>query len=221
MFDYKDDAPNFIDLETTSIKGRRWYKTPGGTYPSVTTILSHGEKKWLKDWQNMLGKKKADKEQKRCADRGSAVHLMCERYLQNDNTDDIIKGQPREYVALFNQIKFALKKINNIRAQEVALWSDDFGIAGRVDCIAEYDGKLSIIDFKTSNGLKDESMIGDYFLQCTAYALMYFEQYEEPIEDIVVIITAEKGLMPLVYRRKIDDYVAPLLAKINTFYDSL
>lgn len=222
MFTYKVDTPEFQDISTVTKKGSRWYNTPNGPYPSVTTILSHGgDKQWLADWRNMLGPKKADKESKRCADRGTAVHEMCELFLMNKDVDEVVRGRQREHVALFNQIRMALRKIDQIRAQEVALWSDQFKIAGRVDCIAEYNGTLSVIDFKTSNGMKDESMIEDYFLQCTAYALMYFELYNEPIEDIVVIITSEKGLMPLVFKRKIDDYVAPLLARVNKFHESL
>jgi genome maintenance exonuclease 1 len=222
MFTYVENLPKFPEITTTTHNGQRWYVTPSGTYPSVTTVLGHGEKPWLKNWQNMLGPDKAKKEQTRCADRGTAVHDMIEQYLMNVPKEDILKGRDRDYVKLFNQIKLVLnKRVNNIHAQEIALWSDDFGLAGRVDCIGEYDGVLSIIDFKTSNNNKDESKIEDYFLQTTAYALMYNELYGTAIEDVVILITVEKGLMPLVFKKKIDDYVAPLLSRINNFYESI
>jgi genome maintenance exonuclease 1 len=222
MFTYIDNPPEFTDVSTTTIKGGRWYITPNGTYPSVTTVLGHKEKPWLKDWQNMLGPKKAKKEQERCSERGEAVHEMCELFLQNVDLETIKLQRARDHVALFNQIKLALqRRINNIRAQEVALWSDELTLAGRVDCVAEYDGTLSIIDFKSSTSMKDETMIEDYFLQCTAYALMYTELYGEHIEDIVVIIASEKGFMPAVFKKKIDDYILPLYTRIDEFAQSI
>ena len=221
MFDYVENLPNFPDVETTTIKGKRWYETPDGTFPSATTVLGHGDKPWLDSWRNMLGPKKADTETKRCSDRGTAVHEMAERYLMNDSLDSVVAGRDRDHIKLFNQLKIVLKKrVNNIHAQEIALWSETFRIAGRVDCIGEYDGVLSVIDFKTSNGNKDEAMIEDYFLQTTAYAIMYNELYGTAIDTVVILITTERGLMPLVFKKKIDDYVAPLLDRINKFYES-
>ena len=211
------NIPQFEELDAKIVNGQRWYTTPDEKkYPSVTTVLSDKPKPYLEAWRQSLGPKKADKETKRCADRGTAVHLLAEKYLNNE--EEFLKGEKPEYIRLFNQIKLRLNKINNIRAQEIPLYSDKLEIAGRVDCVGEYEGTLSIIDFKTSNNNKDESMVEDYFLQCTAYAIMYHELFGEAIEDIVVIIAVEKGMMPMVYKRKIDDYVVPLLERINTFY---
>ena len=219
MFNYKEDTPEFTDINSESYKGLRLYKTPSGTYlPSVTTILGAKDKPWLDNWRNMLGHDKAQKETDRCAARGTAVHLMCENYLKNQTIEEVTSGQPRDYIKLFNQIKLALNnKVSNIRAQEIALWDENLGAAGRVDLVADYNGVPSIIDFKTSNGNKTEDMIEDYFLQCTAYALMYYYLYDEVIEDIVIIITVEKGIMPLVFKKKIDDYVAPFMRQIKSF----
>lgn len=197
----------------TSATGKRFYITPeGAKYPSITTVLGQKEKPWLKDWTNMLGTKKANKEKKRCADRGSAIHELVERYLNNEQ--DITRGYNSEYVRGFNQLKLKLGHINNIRCQEVALWSDQLKVAGRVDCIGEYDNVLSVIDFKTSNNNKDRSMIEDYFLQCTAYAIMWHERTGESIEDITILMSVEKGIAPLVFKDKIDNYVSPLLKRI-------
>ena len=207
-----------LELDAQIVKGQRFYTTPSGNkYASVTTVLSDGPKPWLEDWRNSLGHSRADKETKRCSDRGTAVHLLAEHYLNND--EGFTKGIPAEYVKLFNQIKIPLNKIDNIRAQECALFSERLRLAGRVDVVGEYEKTLSIIDFKTSNNNKDVDQVEDYFLQCTAYAIMYYEMYGEAIEDIVIIIAVEKGMMPMVYKRKIDDYVVPLLKRINTFYE--
>lgn len=197
--------------------GQRWYKAPNDQeYPSVTTMLGHEDKQWLTDWRNMLGHKKADRETKRCADRGTAIHEMAEKYLMNEEAPT--KGYKVEHSRLFNQLKLRLNKIDNIRAQEIRMYSERLRLAGTADVVGEYEGVLSLIDFKTSNNTKTENMVYDYFLQCTAYAIMYFELFDEPIEDIVVIIAVEKGMMPMVFKRKIDDYVEPLLQRINTFY---
>lgn len=199
---------------------QRWYTTPeGNEYPSVTTVLGHGEKPWLENWRNMLGAKKADNETARCAERGTAVHEMAEAYLKN--TDNLTKGYKPDHIKLFNQVKFKLNKIDNILAQEVALYSDQLKIAGTVDCIAEYEGTLSVIDFKTSNNNKDVDMVNDYFLQCTAYSIAFMEMYDMMIDDIVIVIAVEKGMMPMVYKRKIDEFIQPLTQRINTFYGDL
>ncbi len=211
------DAPPRVELSDKITDGKRWYTTPSGVkYPSITTILGAKEKPWLKDWKNMLGPDKAKKEMKRAANRGTAVHLLAERYLNNE--EDPTRGEPALAKKLFNQLKFRLNKINNIRAQEVPLYSDTLRIAGRVDCIAEYEGVLSVIDFKTSTNNKDIEKVQDYFLQCTAYALMYDEMFDVFIEDFVVLITVEKGIMPLMFKDKIDNYVEPLVERINMFY---
>lgn len=219
MFIHKK-VPKFKELPAKMVNGQRWYTVPGNIkYPSVTTVLGQKEKPWLNEWQAMLGKKKAEKETKRCSDRGTAVHKMAENYL--NNIEEPTEGFKQEHIYMFNKLKFRLDKINNIRVQEVPLYSHTLKIAGRVDVVGEYDGVLSIIDFKTSTQNKlQENIIYDYFLQSTAYALMYDEMFNEFIEDIVIIISVEKGMMPLVYKRKIDEYIEPLVNRINTFYES-
>ena len=210
-----------LDLNTKDVKGKRWYITPeGNLYPSITTLLGSKEKPHLEAWRNMLGVEKAAKETKRCADRGTAVHLMAERFLNNE--EDVLKGMSHENVKLFNQIRLVIKnKINNIHAQEVALYSDVLMVAGRVDCIAEFDGILSIIDFKTSNNNKTEAMIEDYLLQETFYALAYYELTGQKVEQIVTIMTVEKGIMPLVWKKPITPYIIPLTKRIEEFYTKL
>lgn len=220
MFNTKN-VPPFEELKSAIKRGERWYTTPlGVAYPSVTTILGAEDKPGLAAWKTALGPAKAKKETDRCSERGTAVHLMVEHFLNNVDLDDVTRNQTYSNIKIFNQMKTRLKRIDNIRAQEIPLYSNTMKIAGRVDCVAEYDGVLSIIDFKTSNNTKDVKMVHDYFLQCTAYAIMYSELFNEAIEDIVVIIGVEKGAMPMVYRKKIDDYVKPLLKRISKFYST-
>lgn len=200
-----------------NFRGKRWYETETGErYPSITTVLACEEKPALEAWKRAMGSKRAAKEAERCSRRGTLVHGIIEQYLSNN--PDHLKDHEYDFVKLFNRIKMHLNKIDNIRCLEQYLFSKRLGIAGCVDCVAEYNGVLSVIDFKTANGAKHETDIQDYFLQCTAYAIMYGELYNDCIEDIVVIITPEKSnTMPMVFKRKIDDYVAPLLQRIAKY----
>lgn len=210
------NQPQFTELKVKEQAGKRWYQIPTGEwFPSITTVLSIKEKPWLENWKKMLGDK-AQKETERCADRGTAVHKMIENYLMNEK--NTTKGFDLEHVKLFNQTKFHLNRLNNIRAQEIPLYSMDLKTAGRVDCVAEYNKILSIVDFKTSNNNKTTESIEDYFIQCTAYAIMYNELFNEPIENIVIIMAVEKGMVPIVFQKPIEPYIAPLIERINMFY---
>lgn len=207
------------DLESYQKHGLRFYQTPSGDYPSITTILGGtADKTWLESWKTSLGEKKAAAETQRCADRGTAVHLLAEKYLQNDPNYD--QKQRYENLKLFNQIKIPINKINNIIGQEIALYSDLLQVAGRCDVIAEYDGVLSIIDFKTSNGNKDNDKIEDYFLQCTAYSLMFEEMFGITIDQIVVIIAVEKGMSGQVFKKDRSAYISQLIKRAKKFHES-
>lgn len=206
-----------MDLRViNSPKGRKYVTPNGDQYPSITTILGAGEKPWLNDWRASLGPIKADIEQKRCADRGSAVHDMVEKFILNKPNPTA--NHDIAHVREFNSLKLILKKITGIVAQEIALYSDTLKIAGRVDCVGYWNGKLAIIDFKTSNNNKDQKMIQDYWLQTTAYALMIQEMYDIVIDDLVIIMSVEKGIVPLVFTGRVDDYIEPLVERINKFY---
>jgi len=212
--------PTTVDLSTVSVRGQRWYVTPEGIrYPSVTTVLSSEPKSAIIAWKESMGAVKADKETKRCADRGTAVHDMLEKYVNND--PDYINGHTTQNVKLFNRTKLALKKVDNVRIQEVALYSNMLKLAGRVDCVAEHNGILSIIDFKTSTKFKPLELVGDYMLQCTAYAIMYNEMFGTAIDNIVIIIGVEKEIVPTVYTDKIDAHIEPLLKRISKFHNGV
>ncbi len=207
-----------IQLKSIDGPKGRFYTTPDGNkYPSITTILGQKEKPGLADWRASLGGPAANKEMNRAADRGTAVHLMTERYINNDPNP--IKDQKIEHIVEFNSLKLLLRGIDNVITQESALYSDLLKVAGRVDCVGEYKGKLCIIDFKTSTNDKGRNLIEDYFLQTTAYALMFEEQYNIIIEDIIILMSVEKGV-PMVFKGKVDDYITPLLIRINTYHST-
>lgn len=219
MFNHLEpiDIPEAVD--TTLSSGKRFYETPeGNKYPSITTILGAKEKPWLKEWQKMLGASAAAKETKRCSDRGTAIHEMAERYLNNEDRSEFRGQYDAQHVAGFNQLKPRLNHISNIRGQELPLFSDDLKVAGRVDCIGDYDKVPSIIDFKTSNNDKDRSMIEDYFLQCTGYSLMWHELTGEKIDNIVIIMAVERGMVPLVFQEKTDKYIQPLVERVVQYH---
>lgn len=206
-----------LDAVTDEVTGRLYTTPEGNQYPSVTTVLGQtGDKSWLKEWREGMGEKRAAKETARCADRGEAVHQMAEDYLNNN--EKFKDGHSKENVKLFNQLKMRLKHVNNIRAQEVPLYSDTLGIAGRVDCVGEYKGQLCIVDFKTSNNNKRIDMVYDYKLQCTAYALMWYDMTGEQIKDITILMAVEKGMVSEVFKDSINKYIKPLSDRIDAFY---
>ena len=210
--------PYKYNIKAEENNDQRWYTVRNGIkYPSVTTVIGYGPKLWLEEWKKNLGPEKAAAETLRCQERGERVHEMAELYLKNDRAPTA--NQLESNIKLFNQIKLPLNKINNIRLQERPLFSDRLRLAGRVDVVGEYDGVLRVIDFKTSNNNKYNDMVHDYFLQCTAYAIMYQEMFDVTIDEIAVIIAVERGIVPMVYVKKIDEYVKPLLERINTFYE--
>lgn len=168
----------------------RLYETPEGMiYPSITTILSPLKTEILARWREKVGVTVANFESNWAKDRGSALHLAIEKLLQNEN----ISGHPLLVKMLVEDLKPYLRKINNIHCQEQVLYSDRFKIGGRCDLIAEYDGKLSVIDFKGSNRTKKKEWIDDYFIQCSFYAYAYWERTHSTIKQIVILIANERG----------------------------
>lgn len=204
------------DLETSTINNFRYYHCGVNKYPSITSVLSAGEPKdYLIAWRERLGADAAAIETKRCADRGTSVHLLCEYYLNNQPLPVVSELEQR----MFNKLKLLLSRaITDVFAQECALYSDVLSVAGRCDCIAYYNGKLSIIDFKTATNNKTEEMIADYYLQATFYALALLERTSIEVEQIVIIIAVESQLAPQVFIKHHKPYITPLIKKINAFH---
>ena len=207
------------DLETETINGKRFYKTPEGLlYPSVTTITSqHGKDKIL-EWRKRVGEEEANRISTKASSRGTRVHKICENYLNNE--EDYARKTMPDSVAMFKSLQHLLDEhVNNIHALEIPLYSHHLRVAGRVDCIAEYDGKLSIIDFKTSSKLKEEGWIKGYFMQCSAYAVMYEERTGIPVSQIVIMIAVDSE-HPQVFIKKRNDYIKDFIS-YREAYDNI
>ena len=198
------------DIKATNKDGTRLYETPDGNmYPSITTVLSVRNKQGLFEWRKRVGDDVANYIARTAAGRGTAVHHMCEDYLNNDFDEEKHKKKFLPY-CLFKQLqKETLVNVDNIHAQECGLYSDKYQIAGRVDCIAEYNGKLSIIDFKTSTKERQDSYNESYYIQASAYAEMFEERTGIEINQICILVVTADGVCQEFVKDK-KDYL-PLL----------
>jgi genome maintenance exonuclease 1 len=188
---------NHIDLELPTlirelIDGVRYYNTPSGNKKlvSITSVISHYKKEFFQKWRKRVGEEEADKITRKATSRGTDFHTLTENYFYN--TRELPKVQPLSEM-LFYVAKPTLDRIDNIRALEGALYSEFLGIAGTVDCIAEFDGELAIIDFKTSAKPKPREWIEGYFVQCCAYACMLHELTGISVKKFVIIMACEDG----------------------------
>ena len=215
MFNYCPPK-NIDDLKSQTLSdGKRYYTLPDGTnLPSVTTVLGAMKKDAIMAWRKRVGDEVANAISKKATSRGTNVHTLCERYLNNDSLGDIMPDAKE----MFNDIKPLLDQIDNIHYQEQALWSTKLGLAGRVDCIAEFAGTLSVIDFKTSKKVKSIKDIEDYFWQTSAYALMYEELVGTPIDQVVIIMAVENS-KPLLFIQKTEDHIDGLVKAIQYYKD--
>ena len=193
------------ELKTKNIDGKRHYVTPAGNYPSVTSITSQLSAEGIKAWRARVGEKEAQKIITKASIRGTSVHKLCEDYVNNIEV--------KESNDVFEQIKSELDKhLGTIYAVEAPLYSDKLKVAGRVDLIAEWKGKLSIIDFKTAKKTKKEEWIEAYFMQESAYAVMFAERmgWDKPLEkinmDIVTIIGVDGQDQAQMFEKKSKDY---------------
>ena len=207
------------ELKAEVVNGKRFYATPDGNkYPSVTTITSHYNKQSIMEWRKRVGEEEANRISSRAAGRGTRVHTICENYLNNQ--DDYMKKQMPDAVVMFKTLQPLLDQyVNNIHALEVPLYSDYLRTAGRVDCIAEFDGTLSVIDFKTSSKPKEDQWIQNYYMQCSAYAVMFEERTGIPVPRIVVMIAVD-GDKSQVFVKKRNDYVSEFI-KYRDIYEEL
>ena len=207
-----------FDLNAETTDSGRLYTTPeGNKYKSITTVLSNYNKKAIYEWRQAVGEEQANKVSRKAANRGTKVHKICEDYINNEISEMKMQMLMPDMKELFFKIKPDIdESVGKVYAQEQALYSDKYRIAGRVDLIAEWDGKLSVIDFKTSTKQKDEEDIQNYFMQCTAYALMFAERTGIWIDDIVVVIATEEGPAQI-FEKQIHDYRQPLLVYIDKY----
>ena len=207
--------PNVIQRNKALPNGGRGYETPEGKlYPSITTVLSIRNKKGLHEWRERVGHDVANYIARTAATRGTAVHKMCEDYLNNQHLEwpnEFEKHKSKNFLAwcLFTQMRDTLSHINNIKCLESNLYSDKMGVAGQVDCIAEYKGKLSVIDFKTSTKEREDRYNENYYIQTCAYSLMFEERTGQTVEQCVILVITQDGTVQEFIKQR-DDYI-PLL----------
>ena len=218
MFNHVIMEMSLEDICARNVGGKRVYEVGDQRYPSISTICSFRNRKSIAEWRARVGAEEANKISKRATTAGTTVHSMIEDYLNNEL--DIGKYADKHLAKiLFTQAKQMLARINNIHFQEAPLYSHEFAIAGRVDCIAEFDGKLSTIDFKTSSKEKKEEWIEGYLVQETGYAKMYEERSGIKVEQIVTLITCQTGDTQ-VFIKNPDDYVPLLRDYIQEYNDA-
>lgn len=209
------DIHNFVDLVAETTEKGRTYSVGDKSYPSVTTVIGEMKKKSIMEWRQRVGPEEANRVSKRATTRGNKVHKLAEDYLNNLDLSKY-RDDPLS-LGLFHTVKPYLDRINNIHALEAPLYSHLLKLAGRVDCIAEYDGELSIIDFKTSSKPKREEWIQDYFSQETAYAIMFQELTGLQVKKLVTIIAVEKSEPQVFVITDIKKYVHKLKEFIDYY----
>ena len=200
QFDHQEvELPKIKQKNNALPDGGRAYETPEGKlYPSITTVLSVRNKKGLHEWRERVGHDVANYIARTAAQRGTAVHKMCEDYLNNQHLawpDEFEKHKSKNFLAwcLFTQMRETLSNINNIKCLESSLYSDTLKVAGQVDCIAEYKGNLSFIDFKTSSKERDDAWNENYYIQTCAYAEMFKERTGQTVDKLVILVVTQDG----------------------------
>ncbi len=211
MFTHIDSQISIPKLSTQNKDGFRYYSVDGKSYPSVTSVLSILSKDGIHAWRDSIGHDVADFETRRAATRGIHFHKICENYLYNKNISDYRK-KVLSY-GLFSLVKNEIDRIDNIHGMEKTLYSHDLKLAGRVDCVAEFDNILSVIDFKSANKEKSPQILENPLLQETAYAIMWEELTDTPVEQIVTIVACENGEIqtiiekPKFYKDKLESVI--------------
>jgi genome maintenance exonuclease 1 len=201
-------------LQRVTTPEGRLYQTPSGkSYPSVTTITGLLGKEAIIKWRKRVGEEEANRISTRAANRGTRVHSLCESYLKNEPTvPDIFDAE------MFSSLKPLLNRIDNIHCLETPLYSDHLQVAGTVDCIAEFDGKVSVIDFKSSKRIKTRDQIHNYFMQCAAYAVMFEERTGVPVSRLVILMAVDDE-DPIVFVEKRNDWINSFIDLRNQYHD--
>jgi len=215
IFEHEKVDLGYADLDANTTSNGRLYSTPSGGLPSITTVLSILSEEHIQRWRARVGEEEANKISHRASTRGTAVHSIIENYINNE--ENYQEGFMPNVVENFRAVQNVLDtRIGKVYGQEAPLYSDHLGVAGRVDCVAEFDGRLSIIDFKTSRKLKKEEWITNYFIQESAYAIMWEERTGMPITQLVTIISVDDE-DPQVFIEHRDNWTSKLIETINEY----
>ena len=207
--------PEIPKIKQVNIDGVRYYDTPDGTLISITSLLKNFTPEGILEWREAVGEEVANEVMRAAADRGSKVHKIIENCLSNKSENDLVGNYGELAARMFSQMIPALDKIDRIRALEKGLYSTRFGIAGRVDCIAEYDKELTVIDFKTSTRKRDERN-ETHLVQASFYSLAWEERTGEKVNQIAILTTTEDGELD-VYRDDPSNHVDRLEEMIEEY----
>ena len=209
--------PEIPKIKQVNIDGVRHYDTPDGTLISITSLLKNYTPQGILDWRESVGEEVANQVMKAATDRGSKVHQIIENCLSNKPETDLVGNYGELASRMFSQIIPALDRINNIRGLEIGLYSAKLGIAGRADCIAEYDKEPTVIDFKTATRKRDE-INETYLVQATFYSIAWGELTGEKISQIAILTTTETGELD-VHIDKPSNHVERLEEMIKEYKD--
>ena len=204
-----------IDLKTETVNGSRHYVLPDGItkLKSVTSVLADKlDKTALIEWKKKVGEAEAERISNQAKNRGTAIHTLAEHYVLNDDMAPIFRKAMPNNIDTFKGIAEVLdERVDNIFGVELALYSKALGCAGRTDCVAQFDGVNSVIDFKTSRKLKREEWIESYFLQSTVYSMMFEWIYKIPVPQIAIIIAVDDEKTPQTFVMERSKYVDRVL----------
>lgn len=206
---------NLQSLEATTTPAGRMYHTPAGDMPSITTVLSRLSRQGIMEWRKRVGDEEANKISGKASSRGTRIHKICEDYINNKELEF---RSPLDKEMFLSMQPLLDGFVGTVYGQELPLYSEYLGIAGRVDLISEWDGKLSVIDFKTSRKHKKREWVNNYFYQCTAYCVMFEELTGIPVDRFVVVIGVDQD-EPQTFYGKRDDNIAGLIDAIKGYYD--
>tara|TARA_B100001113_G_scaffold352606_1_gene354488 strand:- start:456 stop:1130 length:675 start_codon:yes stop_codon:yes gene_type:complete len=210
----------FESLPTENINGKRYYITPTGEkYPSVTSVTGILSRDGIKKWRKRVGEKTANKISTQAARHGTSAHQLFEDYIKGDNFEDKFKNAMPTTQQAFISLEKQLNQIGTVHGLESPLYSHNLQLAGRVDCIAEWDGKISVIDFKTSAKPKRREWIENYFIQETAYAKMFEELTGEKVHSIITMIAVSDGSSQMFHEKPSEKYVEKLGQLRNQYRD--
>lgn len=199
----------------TKTTGRKYISPEGKEYPSITTVLSLLSRDSIAAWRAKVGEEEANRISRIASTRGTQVHNLLEKYVDND--PDYAEGVMPHILQSFYDVKDILDtKLNKVYAQEAPLYSDHLGLAGRVDCVGVWEGKDSIVDYKTSRKPKKKEWIDGYFMQCCAYSIMWEERTGIPITQLVVMIAVDNE-EPQVFIEHRDNWTEKLWNVINEY----
>lgn len=205
-----------IELTKKEVDGIRLYNLPDDQWvPSITSVTSFYNRQIFADWRKRVGIEEANRISRRATARGTDFHEAAQCYLMNLNME-WDKFQPITKI-MFTHAKPYLDRINNIHAIERTLYSEYLGLAGRVDCIGEYEGELAVIDFKTSDKLKPEKWLENYFVQEMFYASAYYEMTGIPVKKLITLMVTPGGDVKVFDKRNKDDYIKLLVRYIKEF----